>query len=60
MTLQCQILGESVLDGLRVRPFGSLGPIVRGEERSEYLNTAIATSHCPNIKSNASFCKWFA
>ena len=34
MTLQCQILGESVLDGFRGRPFGSLGPVVCGEERS--------------------------
>ena len=60
MTLRCQIHGESVLDGLRDRPFGSLGPLVCGEERSEYLKTAIATNHCPNIKGYASFCNWFA
>ena len=60
MALRCQILGESVLDGLRDRPFGSLGPLVCGEEGSEYLKTAIATNHCPNIKGYASFCNWFA
>ena len=60
MSLILMILGESVLDGLRGRPFGSLGPLVCGEERSEYLKTAIATNHCPNIKSYASFCNWFA
>ena len=50
MTLRCQTLGESVLDGLRDRSFGSMGPLVCGEERSGYLKTAIATNHCHNIK----------
>ena len=56
MTLRCQILSEPVLDGLRSLPCGSLGPLVCGEKRSEYLKTAIATNHCPNIKGYASFC----
>ena len=42
------------------RPFGSLGPLMCDEERSEYLKTAIAINHCPNIKGYASFCNWFA
>ena len=64
MTLRCQILGESVLDGLRDRPFGSLGTLVCGEERSEYLKTAIATNHClreriliNKINCNTNMCK---
>ena len=50
MTLRCQILGESVFDGLRGRPFGSMSPLLCSEERSGYLKIAIATNHCPNIK----------
>ena len=48
----------SVFDGLRGRGFGSMGPLVCGEERSEYLKTAIATNHCLSFKGYTSFCNW--
>ena len=55
MTLRFQIFDESVLDGLQGRPYGSLGPLVCGEERSENLKVAIATNHFPNINVCNSF-----